>query len=325
MKKIICFWVLYVLGFSYHLSAQPISIQRRERMKIVKRISRTRNPYIRLNDNTKISVEEFLNMSDSIQWLRSYKSGSERAALWGEKGVNGVIDLRTVQYNDSLEMLCRINSIRDYRRNEMNCFFGNKQPLILFGDREISRKDFCELPEDTVAFINFFLTDFVKEYYAPKGSWGIVYVCPRNTRSQIKYIPSMDLPANGRNYIDDFYKKMFPYFTGGDEYSHMSYIHEIMKGYKEKIGKKINATVYISCVVRPNGTIDPILVEDIQTQQELTDVQLETIISISEDIIRTMPRWEMPGRGIVYDKKNNVYYEDIREYSISIPIGFGDK
>lgn len=323
MKKIIIFFTILTLGLPFQSFAQPTPKQRRERIKLVKRVSKTKNPLIRLNENRELDVDEFLSLSDSILWIRSYRNGDTHSPRWGNNS-DGLIEIWTVQYHDMWKSESRKNSIQKYRENEFKIFFGRGKPLILFGDQEISRKEFIELPEDTVAFVNFYLTDFVKRHYVPKGSQGIVYVCPRNIRSKINYVPSIDLPANGRNYIEDFYKDIFPCFAGGNKYSHMYYIREKVKEYKEKIGEEIKATVYISCVIRPNGTIDPILVEDIQTQQELTDAQTKSIVNASEEIILTMPRWEMPGGGIVYDKNKRVYLEDMREYSVSIPISFGN-
>ena len=115
---------------------------------------------------------------------------------------------------------------------------------------------------------------------------------------------------------------MFPCFTGGNKLSHLSYIHEKAKEYSGQVGKDVKATVIISCVVRPNGTIDPILVEEVQSQQQLTDAQTESLVKAAEEIIRTMPRWEIAGGGVIYDKRNKEFIADQREYSVSIPITF---
>ena len=317
------FILLFLLGFSICSFSQIPSKQRRERKKMIRECSRSRNPYIRLDRFKTLSIDEFLNYSDSIYRITKIK-GVDTITNHQDKRivVDGALLVTTQQYHDAMELESRKGGIQDYRANEMRTFFGSEDPLILFGDREITRQEYCELPEDTVAFVNFYMTDFVKRHYAPEGSKGIVYVCPRNTRSKIKYIPTIDMPANGRNYIDVFYKEIFPCFTGGDGFSHLPYIREKTKEYKEKMDNDIKAIVYISCVVRPNGTIDPILIEDIKTQQELTDDLTASIINASEDIIRTMPRWEMPGGGVVYEKESRTLFDDPREYSITIPIAF---
>lgn len=316
--------MLFIFGFSISAFSQVSMKQKRERKKMIRECSKSKNPYIRLDQLKELSVDEFLNYSDSIYQIIRVKGTDTITNSQNQNVVvDGAILVITPQYHDMRNFESRKASIRDYRVNEIKTFFGREAPLILMGDREITREEYYELSEDTVAFVNFYMTDFVKKYYAPKGSRGIVYVCPRNTRSHIKYIPTLDLPANGRNYINDFYREIFPCFMGHNKISHVFYTNEKVKEYKEKIGNDIKAIVCISCVVRPNGTIEPILVEDIETRQELTDVQLGTIISISEEIIRTMPRWEMPGGGVIYNKGNRVYLEDIREHSISIPICFG--
>lgn len=318
---IISFFITYVLGSFMPSFAQPTPRQRRERMKIVKRVSKIRNPFIRLNDNKEISVEEFINLSDSIWGIFPYQNDSELAHQWGEKGKNGMINVTTVQYQDSLAIAYRKEEIKLYRENEMECFFGKDEPLILFGDREISRQEYCELPEDTVAFVNFYMTKFVREHYAPNGANGIVYVCPRNTRSKIKYTRNIDYPANGRNYQRSLMYPT-PSFRDGGWYSYIPYIHEKVKEYRTSIDKAIKATVIISCVIRPNGSIDPILVERIDTQQELTTEQQDTLVEISEQIIRSMPKWDNPGLELLYDKRTKEYIADEREYAVSIPVAF---
>lgn len=318
-----CIILLFLWGFSICSFSQISAKQRRERKKIIRECSTSKNPYIRLDRFKTLTVDEFLNYSDSIYRITKIK-GVDTITNHQNKRivVDGALLVTTQQYHNAMELDSRKINIQEYRANEMRTFFGSEDPLILFGDREITRKEYCELPEDTVAFVNFYMTDFVKKYYAPKGIKGIVYVCPRNTRSKIKYVPSIDLPANGRNYIYDFYKDLFPCFTDGNKYSYFSYINEKVKECKDKMDKNIMATVSISCVVRPNGTIDPILIEDIKTQQELTDDQTASIINTSEEIIRTMPRWEMPGGGVVYEKESRTCFDDPREYSITIPIRF---
>ena len=120
--------------------AQPTAKQKRERMKIVKRISKKKKPLILLNEKKELSVKEYVNLSDSISILVLHKNGSSGAAYYGEKGTDGVISIRTQQYQDSLDSYYRRNAIVAYRQNEMDCFFGNEEPLILFGEHEISRK-----------------------------------------------------------------------------------------------------------------------------------------------------------------------------------------
>ena len=72
INRLLLFVCTLIVGTS--VIAQPTSKQRRERLRMVKRVSKTKNPYIRLNDKREISVDELLNLSDSIQWILSYKS-----------------------------------------------------------------------------------------------------------------------------------------------------------------------------------------------------------------------------------------------------------
>ena len=325
MKTIITHFVLLFLLFGYSLSSftQISAKQKRERKKMIRECSQSKNPYIKLDQFRVLSVDEFLNYSDSIYEIIQVKGTTSITNHQNKNiAVDGALLVFTPQYHDRMDLESRKSSIQEYRLNEIRTFFGEDSPLILMGDREISRKEYCELPEDTVAFVNFYMTNFVRRNYAPRGKNGIVYVCPRNTRSPIRYNPGMTLPANGRNYINDFYKDMFPCFTGGNKLSHLSDIHEKAKEYSGQVGKDVKATVIISCVVRPNGTIDPILVEEVQSQQQLTDAQTESLVKAAEEIIRTMPRWEIAGGGVIYDKRNKEFIADQREYSVSIPITF---
>ncbi|MDO4202683.1 MAG: hypothetical protein Q4D25_11300 [Bacteroidales bacterium] len=314
-------FIFLMLGNVAVSFSQPTPKQRHERLKIVKKVSKTKNPYIRLNDNKELTVEEFLNLSDSILWIHSYKSGDARTSHLGEKATKGVIELWTRQYADSLEQAYRREMIKLYRENEMECFFGKDEPLILFGNREISRKEYSELPEDTVAFVNFYMTDFVRGHCAPKGKGGIVYVCPRSSRSEIKYTRYISCPANGRNYLRPMLYPT-PSFRDGGWYSYSPYINEKVKEYRVPISVGERAQCVVSCVIRPNGSIDPILVERIDSSKELTAEQQDKLVEASEDIIRSMPKWENSGYELVYDKLRKEYLMDVREYSVSIPITF---
>jgi hypothetical protein len=304
--------------------AQPTAKQKRERMKIVKRISKKKKPLILLNEKKELSVKEYVNLSDSISILVLHKNGSSGAAYYGEKGTDGVISIRTQQYQDSLDSYYRRNAIVAYRQNEMDCFFGNEEPLILFGEHEISRKAFYELPEDSVAFVNFYLTDFVKEYYAPHGKKGIVYVCPRKKSSGIKYTESFPLPANGRNYLYDFGYSWTSFEATGDSISCGEYIQVALKAYEDEIDKSIQATVVVSCVIHTDGTIKPFLVERIETKQALAKELQEKLVRISEEVIRSMPAWQ-PGYGTLHDIRNNRDIIDEREAYRPISVHFGKK
>ena len=68
MKTIITHFVLLFLLFGYSLSSftQISAQQKRERKKMIRECSQSKNPYIKLDQFRVLSVDEFLNYSDSI-------------------------------------------------------------------------------------------------------------------------------------------------------------------------------------------------------------------------------------------------------------------
>ena len=81
-----------------------------------------------------------------------------------------------------------------------------------------------------------------------------------------------------------------------------------------------DATIILSCVVYTDGRIEPFLVEGIETKQDLSPQQKDSLITASENLIRSMPLWEDPGWGDIYDYGKKEHLVDIREFAISIPI-----
>lgn len=290
-------------------------------MKMIRAHSVKKNkpPFILLDRTTELSVEDFLNLTDSIAWFAYEKPGDPALSDYREKATNGILEVRTGHYNDSVRQTTRRTYLTQYRKNEMECFFGKGSPLILFGNQEISRETYETLPEDTVAFVNFYLNDFVKDFYAPQGKQGIVYVCPRKQRSKIKYMENLPLPANGRNYMDGFPTTTYGTFRDGGYNSHFGYINTKKKEYLDEIDKGMNATVITSCVIHTDGIIEPILTERIDSERELTREQKEKLIRIANEIIRSMPPWE-PGQELLYDKSIHKYVGGTREVSRSISI-----
>lgn len=325
MRSYIRIFITFFCFVAFVTSSYPqvTSKQKRERKRMIRKCSKSKTPYILLNNSRVLSPEEFLNFSDSIYSITKFKG--ERTIMNHQNEsimADGALFVTTQGHKDLMNLRSRQKEIQDFRANEIRTFFGREVPLILMGNREITLKEYIELPEDTVAFVNFYMTPFVKKHYAPKACWGIVYVCPRNTRSLIQYIPELALPANGRNYLEDFYRESFPCFIDGDGYSHLLYLRKKAEEYREKLDFEFKGTIIISCVIRPNGTIDPILVEDIDTQQALTDQQEEALIKIAEKIIWAMPRWKSPGSGNVCYRNTGHMLVDSRECSISLRVQF---
>ena len=321
LTALIC--ALCIAGATIPSQAQTNRQVRKERMKALRQCKTKKGqlPVIRLNLKEELTVKDFLDYPEKLRIsVRDTTIDSISASL-GMLPIEPGLDVTTQHYLDSVAQDSRRLSIREYRRNELSCFFGREDPLILFGNQEISKKAFEELPEDTVAFVNFYLTDFVREYYAPKGKHGIVYVCPRKTRSKLMYTKGLPLPANGRNYIEHFYTEWGGLPTSGDWFSLSDYIKEKQKEYKDEIDNGTHATVITSCIVHTDGTVEPFFVEQMNIYKELTMEQKKKLARIAADIIRSMPPIK-PGAGELYDRNSYRYVEDPREVYRSIPISF---
>lgn len=318
-------FALCMVGMSTPTFAQTSRQVRKERMKALRKCKtkKSQTPVIRLNFKKLLTVEEFLNYPEKLQISVHDKKEIDSVLL--AQGVlpwDTDMDVKTQHYEDSVAQNGRLLAIRDYRHNELTCFFGREEPLILFGNQEISRKAFEELPEDTVAFVNFYLTDFVRDYYAPRGRHGVVYVCPRKIRSQLMYTRDLPLPASGRNYIEHFGVEWggIPTTEGG-WFSMFPYINEKLKEYQDEIDKGIHATVATSCIIHTDGTVEPFFVERIDTNSELTREQMEKLTKIAADVLRSLPPM-MSGGGLLYNRRTHEYIWDSREVSRSIPISF---
>lgn len=313
---------LYLFCFIAHTYPQVTKQQIKERKQLIKSFGKSTSPIIVVDKKKVISTEEFIHLQDSLLHYTLSKNSHSFNLLDNDNNERYILDVTTLHYIDSLSMINRQNSMKSYRENELRCFFGDEEPLILFGTNRITKKDYINLREDTVAFVNFYVTDFIKEYYAPEGDKGIVYVCPRRIRSNIKYTDQLSRPANGRNYIEDFPIAIHPYFKNGDLRAHIPYLQEKVKEYKDDNIAGIKASVEISCVINTDGTIVPLFVEQIHAKQSLENKTKELLVTAANKIIQSMPNWE-PGKGIIYNMANNKEIEDPREFSITIILKFG--
>lgn len=304
-----------LLGTSAICMGQVSSKIVRERKKLVKNYSPKQVPTITLDSRT-ISLEDFLRLpDDTIAGIVPYKTGEH--PLFEET----VIDIKTHHYFDSIHVVYRVSGIQRYREHEMETFFGNDEPLILFGERQISRNEFIHLPEDTVAFVNFYFSDFVKDYYGPKAKYGLVYVCPRASRSKIKYNDSFPLPANGRNYIDSFSTIFGGTYDDPSNITVSRMIQDKLSQYKALINKDVKATVYVSCIIHTDGRIEPNIIERFDNATDEAMQQRDMLIHISKEIINSLPSWE-PAHEILYNRYTQINVTGIREISVTLPVRF---
>lgn len=318
--------LLFILQITVSVSGQVTSKEKRYRKKMLKKAPSGKTPLIIVDSDTSrtLTPEEFLTFSDSIDFIYFSKVKPEWTRFLGERALNGVIWVKTVNYSDSIFMEQRKCEVYNYRSNELFCFYGTDAPLILFGGKEISREEFLELPEDTVAFINYYTSDFVKRKYAPKGKAGVVYVCPRKKKHNFKYKQDvmLSMPSNGRNYID--------LYTQGLGFYSVSPPKELvtakMEEYADKVDCSKDITVFISCVINTEGEIKPLLVERVEKRQEISETEQEAYIEVANKIIESMPLAPIRASWIYYrdPKTSNLsILEDLREISVSIPIKFG--
>ena len=304
-----------LLGTSAICMGQVSSKTVRERKKLVKTYSSKQNPIITLDSKT-ISLEDFLRLpDDTIAGIVPYKTG-EPPLFEG-----AVIDIKTHHYFDSIHVAYRVSGIQRYREHEMETFFGNDEPLILFGARQISRNEFIHLPEDTVAFVNFYFSDFVKDYYGPKAKHGLVYVCPRAARSTIIYNDALPLPANGRNYMDSFSTVFGGTYDDPSNITVSRMIQNKLSQYKALIDKDVKATVYVSCIIHTDGRIEPNIIERFDNATDEAMQQRDMLIHISKEIINSLPSWE-PAHEILYNRYTQINVTGIREVSVTLPVKF---
>lgn len=294
--------------------AQPSSKEIRERKKILKKTFANGQPEILLNGKEKISVEEFLNLSEELDCI---------VPLTATSYSGPVLVVDTKAFTEEEKMRHRKTQIKNYRQNEMQCFFGSKAPLIYFGDSIISKEQYYLLDEDTVAFVNFYPTDFVKQYYAEQGGEnGIVYVCPHEMCLSLPYSThNLPIPIGDRNYSHPAGPNGDPCYNidnrrGEDEYS---YIRKALSKYKGEIPANTKATIVIACVVDTHGHIKPVLIEDFRDANELGITHMNRLIDICKEVILTMPEWE-PTCGNIYDRVERRVIPYSTEGYIQIPI-----
>jgi len=310
-KAIAIFMVLAFL-LSSECFAQPSSKVIRERKKMVKKTFGNSPVHIILNGKRKMSLEEFLNFSEETESVFACNTTEENTPSIGVYTKAFMVEERMRQ---------RKNAIRIYRENEMSCFFGDKSPLIYFGEKIITKIEYYNLDEDTVAFVNFYPTDFVRQYYSAKGGEnGVVYVCPRERRLELPYSSHhLPIPVGGRNY---YYTTQYgsPTFNlnNRSENEH-SYIKRALVKYKDAIMPKTKAVIVLGCVVSTTGKIQPILIEDVRKTNDLGVEQMGKLIEISKEIILSMPEW-VPPVANVYDNEDRLNIAYYTETYVQIPI-----
>lgn len=300
-----------------HATCQVPDAEMQERKNALNEFAKRKTPLIILNDKIILSLDEYLSYHDDFIDYSKIKSKEYAKERYGKKGKNGILKVFTKAYVDSVYSPRRDYIVKTFRMKEMNCFFGSSNPLILFGEKEISKQEYYDMPEDTVAFVNFYVTDFVKNFYGAKAKNGIVYMCPRKERSNIDRY-SLPLPMGDRNYLYDDYRYIV--FKEYEPFPN-SYITNKIKEYQGRYDKADGAEVTVSCIIQADGTISPLFIENIEAKKQLTEEEQALYINIATEIINNMPKWS-DTTIFMYDRNQDVYVGEKRESSVSLHFKF---
>ncbi len=175
--------------------------------------------------------------------------------------------------------------VKQFRINELETFFGLQIPVFNMDGKVISKNDFLTFNEDTIAFINYYMTDFVKYYY---GKNGLVYILTNKNKRNISYreLPELPIPIEGRAHILNY--DWYPTTS----WNINTFTHEWLK--KHPINNKSNGSgkVMVSCIIETDGHINPIVVTDIEHYETYKDEEIKSIVETAMAIIRAMPKWE---------------------------------
>ena len=324
MRKIVFTLLLCILYNSAYAQVLPTRKQIKNRKIMLRTFPKNEKPLIILDGKDDISALEFVECPDVSYYYEDTVSVSKDMLHGVEHNKrNRVIKVFTNEYVDSVQLKGYRDNARLFRENEFNCFFGNTRPIIVCGDRTITESEYFDIPDYSIAFVNFYLNPYVRKSYSPEGENGIVFVQLRKTKAAYKGNNSMALPVNGRNYNHMYSQGCVPAFSKESSTGDIQiYLSGAIKKYSSETDG-INAVVYMSCAVDTKGKITPILPEWIDGIDVLNERQTEAIIKISREIVSNMPLWE-PGVALFYDYQNGKVVEDIREFSVSIPIVFGN-
>lgn len=322
MKRFLLLSTLAFFAF-FVASAQvyPTKKQMKKRNAVLKSYYKDVEPLIILDDNRKISKKEFVNCPDVDHYWPNWRI-KDPASNEGDS--ISVVKVFSVAYEDSVKEEHFHDRVKYFRSTELLSFFGKSTPLILCEGKEISVKEYIALPDESVAFVNFYMNPYVRACYAPKGENGVVYVKLREKAVSFRYNDEMMLPVNGRNYMEELFSNAIPPFlpanfcTGNLEHYVSCKVEEHAAEWNG-----INAFVVMSCQVDTLGKVEPIMPEWLESDMDLSEEQKGAVIEVAKNIISEMPLFEY-GIVRIYNERKRRYEVDKREFSITIPFCFGD-
>ena len=239
-------------------------------------------------DNQTLSRRQFLSFDGIISTFTLFKPGHPFLGDPSNSDLasRGRVDISSVEGLRKDSILTRKLDIIDYRYNELHNIFGFKTPLILLDDKEITPREFSRLGEDSISLIGYYTTDFVKSYYGEKGKNGIViaktsedklpmdmfgtkrYSGPLELRNSVQYFPHLGLL--GFNFYD--------------------FVNVWLSEHMPSVLKDVNARVYVSAIIKADGTIEPIIVSDVKDYEKYSPEILKSIVDTSMSLVGSMPK-----------------------------------
>ncbi len=235
--------------------------------------------------NERISKREFLSFLDCYTMLDfppecgQYASGSEEDRL-------GVIIIISNRRKRTSFMDAREYETYMFRNNELLNFFGNDEPLILLDSVEISRREFLTLGEDSLALIGYYTGDFVKFHYRGGCPNGVVLVEKSDTRYEYDYsmmVNDVPTPLEARNYSSGY--TMLTDETIGIEKFAAAWLAE----HAPDRLKGVNTTTDLACIIRPDGSIKPLLVLDVEGWRNMPPETVSAVVSTAMEMVGAIP------------------------------------
>lgn len=235
--------------------------------------------------NERISKREFLSFPDCYTMLDfppgygQYTPGSEEDRL-------GVIIIISNRRKRTSFMDAREYETYMFRNNELLNFFGNDEPLILLDSMEISRKEFLALGEDSLALIGYYTGDFVKSHYRGGCPNGVVLVEKSDTKYEYDYsmmINDVPTPLEARNYSSG-YTMLTKEIIDVEKFA-ASWLAE----HAPDRLTGVNTATDLACIIRPDGSVKPLLVLDVEGWRNMPPETVSTVVSTTMEMAEAIP------------------------------------
>ncbi len=312
--------ILLILCFPsnsiFSMGRKNKGLSKRQKRELLALSSKDKDPAILLDGSVFLTAKEFLKMDVTLKEYSCKKLG-DLYTYNGDFPERGLLCINTQDYRDSFLLDNRIKHLRNFRENELQAFFGYRSPKIMTDKESLTIEEFLNLPEEDVAFINYYPSDLVRRYYGVEAENGIVYICKREKKSSINYSCLTGMPANGRNYIQNPLE-IAPSINGGDNLAVFSYVQK-KTDECALISKDLSAEVTFGCTIHLDGTVEPFIVECIKCDNKTNEEQLDLAIHAIQEIIKTIPHMDLGDYVLDEDYKNQVII-DFREKYLRIPV-----